>query len=63
MSKSMMVNEVSAGAYGYADIAVDECDPLTILIAMEDSDDSSGISLYPSQSAFLNTQCKERTKK
>lgn len=51
MSKSMCVNEVYLGAIGYADrIAVDENDPLTLLIAAEE--DSEEPNSYPHSSSL-----------
>lgn len=49
MSKSMCVNMVRAGGLGYADrIAVDDSDPLSILIAEEDGENANP---YPHSSA------------
>lgn len=49
--KSMTIGEITFGILGYADrIAIDEADPLAILIAEEEGLEPSG---YPSQSQFL----------
>lgn len=42
MSRSMTINVINAGAIAYADrIAVDESDPLSILIAEEEGEDGN----------------------
>lgn len=51
MSKSMCVNEVYFGAIGYADrIAVEESDPLELLIAAEESAEEP--NSYPHSSSL-----------
>lgn len=51
--KSMTTNEVYAGAIGYADrIAVDENDPLTLLIAAEEDGDGEEPNSYPHSSSL-----------
>lgn len=49
--KSMCINEINAGVINYADrIAVDENDPLTLLIAAED--DNEEPNSYPHSSSL-----------
>jgi hypothetical protein len=50
--KSMTIGEITFGILGYADkIAIDEADPLAILIAEESGDEE--MSGYGKQSQFL----------
>lgn len=50
MNKSMSINEIYVGAIGYADrIAVDENDPLTLLLEAEDTDEEP--NSYPHSSS------------
>lgn len=50
--KSMCINEVSSGVLAYADrIAMDDNNPLTLLIAAEDEDEHE-INAYPHSSSI-----------
>jgi hypothetical protein len=54
MSKSMQVQLVRVSDHKLASVTSNDCDPLNILIAIEESEDNEGLSGYGDSSVLVH---------